>query len=68
MIVAVVDVALVLDVPVGAGTAGAGDGVSICPANTETASVRLRIVAAHIRKDFTFTGLLVSCKNFARPN
>ena len=47
--------------------AGAGaPGLSTCPAGTETASVRLRIVTAHIcRKDFTLCASLESCKNFA---
>ena len=51
----VVDVVLALGVGVGS-VAGAGEPVvSMCPASTETASVRLRIVTAHIcRKVFTF--------------
>ena len=51
-IVVAVDVVLALGVGLGAG-AGA-PVVSMCPARTETASVRLRIVTAHVcRKVFT---------------
>ena len=49
------------------GGAGAGAPiVSICPAITETASVRLRTVTAlSWRKVFTFSCLLETRKNFA---
>jgi hypothetical protein len=50
-----VAVLFVVLVPVDGVGAGAGaPGVSMCPANTEPASVRLRIVTAHIcRRCFT---------------
>jgi hypothetical protein len=51
------------------GTGAGAPGLSTCPASTEIASVRLRIVTALIcRKVFTFVCLLESCKNFAISN
>ena len=48
-----------------AGVGAAAPVVSMCPANAETASVRLRIVAAHIRrKVFTLGCLLREMKKF----
>jgi len=62
-----VDVVLALGVGLGAG-AGA-PVVSICPASTETASARLRVMAAHVwRKVFIFFAPERVCKNFASAN
>src|SRR5690349_19204424 len=48
-------VAVVLALGVGSGAGAGAPVVSMCPANTETASARLRIVAAHVRsKGFIF--------------
>lgn len=42
----------VVEVAVGVGVGvGTAPGVSMCPANTDTASVRLRMVAALIRRN-----------------
>jgi hypothetical protein len=62
----VVDVVLAL----GVGLGGAGAPVvSMCPANTETASARLRIAATHIwRKVFIFFAPKRVCKIFASAN
>ena len=63
-IVVAVDVVLALGVGLGAG-AGA-PVVSICPASTETASARLRVIAAHVwRKVFIFFAPRRVCKIFA---
>jgi hypothetical protein len=44
---------LALDVGLGAGSGAGAPVVSMCPANADTASVRLRIVVTHIwRKVF----------------
>lgn len=61
--VLVLELVLVLDIGLGAG-AGA-PVVSICPANAGTASVRLRIVTALIRRKVFILLLLESCKKFA---
>lgn len=51
---------------VGVGAGAGAPGLSTCPASTEIASVRLRIVAALIwRKVFTLLCLLENCKDFA---
>ena len=51
---------------VGGGGGATTPGLSVCPAITATARVRLRTVTAVIwRKVFTLMSLLVSCKNFA---
>ena len=43
-----------VDISLGGGGVDTTPGQSICPANTETANVRLSMVAAHIwRKVFT---------------
>ena len=47
--------------------AGAGAGapvVSMCPASAETASVRLRIVAANVRRKVFTSGCLLEMKKF----
>ncbi len=71
----VVTVVLMLGAGAGGAVAASGGvgvgaaGVSMCPASTEPASVRLRIVAAHIcRKGFTLEASQESCKIFATPN
>lgn len=49
----------------GRGPGPGAPGVSTCPANAETASVRLRVMAALTRrKVFTFGGLLREMQDF----
>jgi hypothetical protein len=61
---------MVVDVVLALGGGGAGAPVvSICPANTETASVRLRTAATHVwRKVFIFVAPKRVCKIFASAN
>jgi hypothetical protein len=50
MVVAVLLVVVVLVPVCGVGAGAGAPGVSICPASTETASVKQRIDAAQIRR------------------
>jgi hypothetical protein len=49
----------------GGGGGGTNPGESICPANAETASAKLRIIAAHVRRRLFIVSLPSDEKKFA---
>ena len=59
---------LALGAGVGSGAGAGAPVVSMCPADAEIASVRLRMIAAHVFRKVFISLLLESCKNFASTN